>query len=170
MTFQALCESQLPFFNGGATWLRHTENQPPLSGAATSPPRSGRTPERKGLSSLSAFPVPTRTRDESGRSHLPTAVTTSMLWPLWPKWQRTGSVDIHRNNVQSRFSCAWEGMPVMCVLHGRCLSRGPSPGSSLRGQIGTRDRPCGCPVARVDEEAVISCRGLRLWRLWRRGT
>jgi hypothetical protein len=115
MTFQALCESQLPFFNGGATWLRHTENQPPLSGAATSPPRSGRTPERKGLSSLSAFPVPTRTRDESGRSHLPTAVTTSMLWPLWPKWQRTGSVDIHRNNVQSRFSCAWEGMPVMCV-------------------------------------------------------
>lgn len=43
----------------------------------------------------------------------------------------------------------------MGVLHGRCLSRGPSLGSSLRGRIGTLDRVVVRSSVSVDEEGLL---------------
>jgi len=60
-------------FQRGNDMATPTQNQQPLSGPATSMPPSGRTPERKQLSSPSRFHAPTRTLRATGRFHLPTA-------------------------------------------------------------------------------------------------
>ena len=61
------------FFKGRPTWLHKTQNQQPLSGPATSTRPSGRTGERKDLSSPSPFHGRIRTLKATGRLHRLTA-------------------------------------------------------------------------------------------------